>query len=215
MPSGRRPDRVPVALVGNGLANEPEFIANFGDYDLHGRLAARGDTFKLVSLHVSTSDEAAEVTGATLRSIEVAKLVHAARALVARAAEFWTPASRREIEREHGVTMRPLPKEVVQAVERQIRRAASKPLRRGSAGYGDDHYRRIALAYLRALEAGRTRGVLAQIAADESRRLGREVPVETVRTWVKIARDRQFLTAGEPGRAGAMPGPRLYHRGPR
>jgi len=80
----------------------------------------------------------------------------------------------------------------------------SKPAR-GRRGYPDDHYERIARRYLQLVNDERvTRGVLARIADEEGR------PVETVRTWIYQARQRDFLTRrGEVGRAGALPGPRL------
>ena len=37
-----------------------------------------------------------------------------------------------------------------------------------------------------------------------------EVPVQTLRTWLRIARERQFLAPGERGRLVAIPGPLLY-----
>lgn len=76
--------------------------------------------------------------------------------------------------------------------------------KQGRKGYPDDHYRRIALRYLHLVNDKRvTRGVLNLLAAEEER------PMETVRTWIHQARKRGFLSPGEQGRAGAMPGPRL------
>lgn len=93
---------------------------------------------------------------------------------------------------------------------RRLTKAASiEQLKRGRTGYPDDHYRRIALAYLDLLAMGNRRGILNKLAEQETNRLARYVPRETVRTWVRRARELQFLTAGEPGRAGAEPGPRL------
>jgi len=83
--------------------------------------------------------------------------------------------------------------------------AASSEPKRGRIGYPDEHYRRIALRYLQLVNGQPpvTRGVLGVMAAEENR------PMETVRTWIHQARKRGFLSSGERGRAGGMPGPRL------
>ena len=83
-------------------------------------------------------------------------------------------------------------------------RARGAELRRGRKGYPDDHYRRIALAYLDLQSQGVTRGILDRIAEQEGRKR------DTIRDWIHQAREREFLTKGTPGRAGAQPGPRLY-----
>ena len=36
-----------------------------------------------------------------------------------------------------------------------------------------------------------------------------DVPIGTVRTWIRRAREEGWLTSGQQGRAGAAPGPRL------
>ena len=77
--------------------------------------------------------------------------------------------------------------------------------KRGRTGYPDSHYRRVARRYLQLVNGTPpvTRGVLRVMADEEGR------PVETVRTWIHQARKRRFLTDGERGRAGALPGPLL------
>jgi hypothetical protein len=75
--------------------------------------------------------------------------------------------------------------------------------RRGPHGLGDDHYRRIAVAYLDLADAGMGRGLVQELARLEKR------PTETVRDWIHEARNRGFLTKGERGRVGAFPGPML------
>jgi hypothetical protein len=85
------------------------------------------------------------------------------------------------------------------------------PLRRGRPGYPEEHYRWIALRYLALIKEGR-RDVLKALAAEEGRRLSREVPRETVRDWVRKATELKFLAPGKQGRASARPGPDLYPR---
>jgi len=88
--------------------------------------------------------------------------------------------------------------------------AAGSRLKKGRHRLGEDHYRRIASAYLDHVIEGHTGGVLKSIAAAEGARLGREVPVATVRTWVAVARKLGFLAPGHPGRRTTEPGPNLY-----
>lgn len=82
--------------------------------------------------------------------------------------------------------------------------ARSVTLRRGRRGYPDDHYRRIALAYLDLQQQGVYRGIQKRLAEQEGR------PWQTIRDWLAIATEKGFLTKGSKGRAGRMPGPRLY-----
>jgi hypothetical protein len=85
---------------------------------------------------------------------------------------------------------------------------AERPLRRGRKGYPKEHYHRIALRYLDLIGSGR-RDVLKALAAEEEKRLGRAVPRETVRDWVRKATELGFLAPGKQGRASARPGPNL------
>jgi len=91
----------------------------------------------------------------------------------------------------------------------QARRAAKEAgkTKPGRPGYPDEHYRRIALRYLTLVE--RHRNVLVALATEESKRLGRIVPRETVRDWVRKATERGYLAPGKPGRAEARPGSKL------
>jgi hypothetical protein len=83
--------------------------------------------------------------------------------------------------------------------------ARSVTLRRGRRGYPDDHYRRIALAYLDLQRQGVTQGIQQRLAEQEQRQW------QTIRDWVHIATKKGFLTPGSRGRAGRMPGPNLYN----
>jgi hypothetical protein len=75
-------------------------------------------------------------------------------------------------------------------------------------GYGDDHYRRIAFAYLDLQESGVSRGLIDKLARRQNK------PRETMRDWVHEARQRKFLTKTTQGRGGAQPGPRLLAEPP-
>lgn len=86
--------------------------------------------------------------------------------------------------------------------------ARSVRLRRGRRGYPEDHYRRIALAYLELQRQGVGRGIQQRLAEQEDR------PWQTIRDWIHGATERGFLTPGKPGRAGRLPGPRLYEGAP-
>jgi hypothetical protein len=90
----------------------------------------------------------------------------------------------------------------------QVRRLAEAarelPLNRGRKGYPDDHYRRIALAYIDDVRAHGSRGVLARLASAEN------VSRATIRDWVRRARELGFLAPTKQGRAEATPGPNLH-----
>lgn len=82
--------------------------------------------------------------------------------------------------------------------------AAKTPDRkRGRPGRPDQHYRMVAVAYLKLQEQGAGRGILLKLAGE----LGQ--PRDTVRDWVQGATKRGYLTPGTRGRAGRSPGPNL------
>src|SRR4029079_17499604 len=90
-----------------------------------------------------------------------------------------------------------------------VRAAADQPRRAGRKPLPDALIRHIALEYLALFERGVTRGILVRLAEQESERLGRYVAPETVRDWVRRARELEFLSKGVPGKAYAVAGPRL------
>jgi hypothetical protein len=95
-----------------------------------------------------------------------------------------------------------------------IRRAAASArregLKRGRTGYPDDHYRGVALRYLELVDEGYGRqpgkGIRSRLARDYDR------PPETVRDWIRRARELGFLEGGGPGRLDVRPGPNLRPR---
>lgn len=70
-------------------------------------------------------------------------------------------------------------------------------------------YERVARAYLALVAQGWRRGIIAEIARQETERAGHEVTVGTIRQWVRRARDLGFLARGPQGRIYGVPGPRL------
>jgi hypothetical protein len=83
-------------------------------------------------------------------------------------------------------------------VERKWAAAAAEAveLKRGRDGYPDEHFRRIALSYLKLRNDGLTNGIAAALAEQEDR------PAATVRDWIREAERRGFLTAASKGRGG-------------
>ena len=82
---------------------------------------------------------------------------------------------------------------------------------RGRPPRTDEEHRRIALIYLakiaeRAESKRTTRGIVSEIAVEES------IPRNTLKSWLREARQRGFLNGSTPGRAGAIPGPRLLQQ---
>ncbi len=126
-----------------------------------------------------------------LRSIRVGQIMAEARAQLIEAPE-WAGGRAPLTEAQKGWA-----KAAAEAVK-------DRPLRRGRSGYPDDHYRRIALLYLDFQAQGVAHGINGRIAEVEG------VAPTTIKDWVHQARRRGFLTAAEPGKAGALPGPRLY-----
>jgi len=85
-----------------------------------------------------------------------------------------------------------------QEVEIYERPDAPRP---GRPRLSDEHLREVARGYL--AEQSRGPGVLRRLAEQFG------VQPQTMRDWVHAARERQFLTGGQRGRAGASAGPRL------
>jgi hypothetical protein len=146
------------------------------------------------------------ITSSTLRKVPVGRILAGAKA------EFEDVETDLAIWEALGL---PMPSPEAQKLARDAaQKVLHSRLKRGRKGYPDDHYRRIAFAYLDLLKQGISRGILRSLATQEGKRAGRAVPVETVRDWVHQARLRGFLTKGSPGRAGGAPGPRLYGQEP-
>jgi hypothetical protein len=89
--------------------------------------------------------------------------------------------------------------------KRVTQAAAKQPLRRGRGGFPVDHYRRIALRALEISEEGH-RDVVKELAAREGK------PYQTIRDWVRRARELKFLGPTQRGRSQWFPGPNLYRK---
>jgi hypothetical protein len=84
-----------------------------------------------------------------------------------------------------------------------------EPPKRGRNAVSDGENARIANAVL-ALQNEGTKHIVLRLKEKESRRLGRDIPLETVRTWVKRAVKREYLIGRGAGAEAYMPGPALY-----
>lgn len=90
---------------------------------------------------------------------------------------------------------------------RRARRAAKSVgggPHRGRIGYGEAHYRALALDYLELQDAHGHRGLRERLAQQY------DVSPETMRDWIRRARELQFLSKATPGRGGSDAGPRLH-----
>ena len=158
---------------------------------VRGRIEVQGGLGRVRQLTVEPWEHDLEVTGVVLRRIGVADLRDRALAHMRDRVRIEEALpGLRELLRP-AAPLRPF---VAEATARRPR---------GRRGRTDAHYRDIAIAYLEVYESGVSRGILDELAA----RYGR--PRETIRDWVRRARELGFLTTGTQGRAGAEPGPRL------
>lgn len=142
-----------------------------------------------------------EVTGTVLRSLPIARIRDKALAWLIPLA-----VGRQALADASGWAI--TPDDVERA--RETAAQAERP-QRGRRGHPPEHYRRIAFRYLELLKDGQ-RKVLVALADEESERLGRTIPRETVRDWVRKATRLGFLAPGKRGRAEARPGPNLYKK---
>lgn len=160
----------------------------------------------LLELRIATTPPS-EINSMVLRRPELAAFRDECLALYGRIA--------RDI-REKSTLSPDLDPEVKATIERRMRariKAASRKAIRGqSQTRGDAFYRRIALDFIELVESGKPTpgGVLETLADLEAERLGMQVPVQTLRTWLSVARTRGFLAPATPGRLSAAPGPKLY-----
>jgi hypothetical protein len=81
------------------------------------------------------------------------------------------------------------------------RPAPARP-KRGRPPLGNEHYRDVALLYLEAMRTEPRRPI-------EWMAVKKGHASSTVRGWVSEARKRGFLSPGQRGKGGALPGPRL------
>jgi hypothetical protein len=138
-----------------------------------------------------------EVTGHVLHLIPVAEIRNRAQAWL-RAKEITLSAFAEAGEK-------------VSAADRRWARmvaaeAGKLPLNRGRKGYPADHYRRIALRAIDLFNVERRRDVLKALASEEER------PYQTIREWIRQARDRGLLAPSKQGRTDFRPGPNLYRK---
>jgi hypothetical protein len=105
-----------------------------------------------------------------------------------------------------------LPPEQVARAKRAAARVPREELRRGRKGYSPDFYRWVAHQYLDLQAKNKGRGIREVIAEEGRKRLDRTepVPLDTVKTWLRRARELEFIVFEKQGRVGASAGPKLY-----
>jgi hypothetical protein len=145
----------------------------------------------LTRLSVEHYDTDVEVTGHVLRGLPAGEIRR-------KALEWLRPQL--TIKTVLGAT--PAQKRWAKRVTEQAKRA---PLKRGRQGYPDNHYRRIAIRCVELHNAG-THNVTGTLALE----LGK--PYQTVRDWIRTARQRGFLMPGRQGATDFRPGPNLYRK---
>jgi hypothetical protein len=149
------------------------------------------------------------ITMSVLRRLNLDQILHDVTETLATAGpryEVW-----KRFMRERGIDPRGLVLADSRADEAAQRIATAK-LRRGRKGYGDEHYREIAVLYLDVFAQGVRKGIHREIARRYAEARAEPAdfhPVGTIRYWIAQAHTRGVLTEAHPGKAGAMPGPRL------
>jgi hypothetical protein len=143
-----------------------------------------------------------EVTPALLRAVSLAQIVARAQAALRSAPESVELADELGVAQEND------------AVRRDADRAAEIALavgrrKGGRPSYPDSHYEWLARQYLALYDAGVGRGIRNELAKIASEWLGRPIPTETIRDWIRRTRELGFLEGATQGRAGARPGPNL------
>ena len=211
-----RPDRLEIEMLTQDIDTDtPQFRTWVGELRVDGAFFVhRGEgRMSLIQLHLECRTPFTEITPTLIRNLDLAEFVRASKAAIAEQASYFTPEKQTALGNEADLHM--LSERTIKRARARIK-AASRAGRvpSGAArGRGDAFYRRVALDLIELVESGRDRpgGVLEALAAVEARRLHlSEVPVQTLRTWLRIARQKQFLAPGERGRLVAIPGPLLY-----
>jgi len=179
------------------------------------RASNGGLVLSLISVE-HLSDPAIEVTGVVLHRVPVARLRDFATSYLAMASDFADVLAMRRAPEGVDPDTPWLVKQGEQDAARKqwARRVARQakqvvPLQRGRKGYPVDHYRRIALLTLTIYEELKREGrrdVVKELAAREG------VPYQTVRDWIRRARELGFLGPTQRGRSQWAAGPNLQRK---
>ena len=209
----------PVPLVVDPVSDEarPEVVARFAallDIEVRRQVFAywiasgylsRSVTGDLTVEELTLEPEhpgQGEVTPALLRAVSLALIVARAQAALRSAPESVELADELGISQASDVARR--------EAERAAKIALSVGRKKGGRpSYPDSHYEWLARQYLALYDAGVGRGIRNQLAHLASERLGRPIPTNTIRDWIRRARELGFLEGATQGRAGARPGPNL------
>jgi hypothetical protein len=154
-------------------------------------------------------DPSIEVTGVVLHRVPVARIRDFAASYLAMASDLADVLAVKRVPEGVDPDTPWLVEQQKQDVERKqwARRVARQakqvvPLQRGRKGYPVDHYRRIARLALAIYEEGR-RDIVKELSAREG------VPYQTVRDWIRRARELGFLGPTQRGRSQWAAGPNL------
>lgn len=144
-----------------------------------------------------------EVTGTVIRGVSLAGIRKKALSLIRKRPVLLNLLVEAEWE---------IPADRLARARHLAERATDLPLKRGRAGYPDDHYRWVAFRCIHL--QGATRRVLAGLVEEGSARYDRRVSYEAARDWVSGARARGFLAPTKQGRTDFRPGPNLVPHEP-
>jgi hypothetical protein len=183
------PKRRSGARVGTFTWSPPAFPS----WKVNCTMESYGGELVIGSIEVASSEDERSPLGVTtdiLRALPLAELLMAARSVL-----FDAPLRVAEWESTLG---RRLPEQ--RRASASAAEGLAQPRGRGRPALEDDHYRSVAALYVKLQREGSTR-VIEDLTVELER------PRPTVRNWVRVARQRGFLTPGTRGRAGADLGP--------
>lgn len=184
---------------------EPRFVFEIGDLRVAAVAAIDSGMLRLRSISISSPSD---VTSAVLREIPLGRIKEQIVRELRRDPTLTDGrAALRAMIRYAGDERFPpeLVSRLHKAETQAYRRVASlrrREPRRGPGSRSPEFYRDVALEYLDTLKREPRQPVVFM-----AERHG--VPTPTARTWVRRAREEEWLDAGQQGRAGGNPGPRL------
>lgn len=167
-------------------------------YIVHGVLEPNGEVLGLVELSVRALDPAQDVSSDVLRAVRLGDILP-----IVRARLTWAATNEDKGRRLGGMRRRPTQHRATAS------KAAKQKRRGGRPALGDDHHGRIALALLDEMSQGKARGVNQRLKARLDKEFGRDIPEQTIRTWVRAAQDAGWLAKAQQGKPGREPGWKL------
>lgn len=192
------------------VPDRPEVIARFlatgpdTPWLVAGYIAARDGRLFLdqISIEAETETPAGGITSTTLRKLSLPQILAAAEYALTERPDWFDLLER------HHLGVVPAA-DYANAQQTATATAAAGRSHPGRPRRPDALLVWTARTYLGLLRLDVRRGILIELAKLATEREKRPITRETVRDWVKAARDRGYLEGGLQGRAGARPGPRL------